>query len=58
MGTYSIAGTTLTMSGASTSGDFSYCVEESRLHLVQVSTTMTTPTGQAVIKADVVLGKQ
>jgi len=58
VGTYSIAGTTLTMSGASTSGDFSYCVEESRLHLVQVSTTMTTPTGQAVIKADVVLGKQ
>jgi hypothetical protein len=57
-GTYSIAGTALTMSGASTSGNFSYCVEESRLHLVQVSTTMTTPTGQAVIKADVVLGKQ
>jgi hypothetical protein len=58
VGTYTIAGTTMTMTGASTSGDFSYCVEESRLHLLQVSTTMTTPTGQAVIKADVVAGKQ
>lgn len=44
--------------GTTQPGNFSYCVEESRLHLLHVSTTMTTPTGQSVIKADVVLGKQ
>lgn len=58
VGTYAIAGTTLMLTGSSTSGNFSYCVEESRLHLMQLSTTMTTPTGEAVIKADVVAGKQ
>jgi hypothetical protein len=54
-GNYYVAGTTLQMIGGSTSADFAYCVEETRLHLLQLSTTMTTPLGQAVILADVVL---
>jgi hypothetical protein len=56
--TYYITGTTLDMLGTSTSGSFPYCVEENRLHLMQLSTTMTTPMGQAVITSDIVAQKQ
>jgi hypothetical protein len=57
-GNYTIAGTTLDMVGASTSGTFPYCVEEKRLHLMELSATMTTPMGQAVITSDIVAQKQ
>ena len=56
-GTYALSGTTLQMTGAATSGGFPYCVEENRLHLMQLSTTMTTPMGQAVITSDIVAQK-
>ena len=46
------------MLGPATSGTFPYCVEENRLHLMQLSTTMTTPMGQAVITSDIVAQKQ
>jgi hypothetical protein len=57
-GSYYITGTTLDMTGPATSGTFPYCVEENRLHLIQLSTTMTTPMGQAVITSDIVAQKQ
>ena len=57
-GAYTIAGTTLDMAGPATSGTFPYCVEGNRLHLMQLSTTMTTPMGQAVITSDIVAQKQ
>jgi len=57
-GDYYITGTTLDMLGLSTSGAFPYCVEQNRLHLIQLSTTMTTPMGQAVITSDIVAQKQ
>ena len=46
------------MLGPGTSGTFPYCVEENRLHLMQLSATMTTPMGQAVITSDIVAQKQ
>lgn len=58
LGNYYISGTTLDLTGAATSGPFPYCVEEGRLHLMQLSTTMTTPMGQAVITSDIVAEKQ
>jgi hypothetical protein len=57
-GDYYITGTTLDMLGPATSGTFPYCVEEKRLHLMQLSATMTTPMGQAVITSDIVAQKQ
>jgi hypothetical protein len=57
-GAYTIAGTTLDMAGPATSGTFPYCVEEKRLHLMELSATMTTPMGQAVITSDIVAQKQ
>ena len=39
------------MDGAATSTTLSYCVEENRLHLVQMNTTAT---GQSVIMSDIV----
>jgi hypothetical protein len=58
VGNYYITGTTLDMVGPATSGTFPYCVEEKRLHLLALSTTMTTPMGQAVITSDIVAQKQ
>ena len=58
VGAYTIAGTTLDMAGPATSGTFPYCVEEKRLHLMELSATMTTPMGQAVITSDIVAQKQ
>jgi hypothetical protein len=57
-GSYTIAGTTLDLLGPATSGTFPYCVEEKRLHLMELSATMTTPMGQAVITSDIVAQKQ
>ena len=56
--TYTITGTNIDMAGATTSASFSYCVEQDRLHLIDLSTTMTGPAGQAVILSDIVAQKQ
>ncbi len=58
VGYYTITGTTLDMLGPATTGTFPYCVEEKRLHLMALSTTMTTPMGQAVITSDIVAQRQ
>jgi hypothetical protein len=57
-GSYYVTGTTLDMLGPATGGTFPYCVEENRLHLIQLSATMTTPMGQAVITSDIVAQKK
>ena len=51
LGSWTAAGTTLTMDGPATATTLSYCVEENRLHLVQMNTTAT---GQSVITSDIV----
>jgi hypothetical protein len=58
-GTYSIAGTTLTLQNATTSDSSDYCVQGTELHFVTVDTTMNMgPMGQATIQADIVALKQ
>jgi hypothetical protein len=60
-GTYSTAGTTLTLtSGNGGAGPFGdYCVQSGTLHLVDVDTTTNLgPMGQATIDDDLVLQKQ
>jgi hypothetical protein len=52
-GTFTVTGTSLTMSGPQTSGSFSYCVQGELLHLMSVSTTLDS-TGQPVVISDVV----
>ena len=52
-GTFTAYGTTLTMSGAQTSGSFSYCVQGDLLHLLSVGTTLDSA-GQPVVLNDVV----
>lgn len=51
VGTWSTAGTDLTMYGTSTSTSTSYCVEEDRLHMIQ---TNISATGQSTRISDVV----
>jgi len=53
VGTFTSYGTTLTMSGPQTAGDFSYCVQGDLLHLLSVGTTLDS-TGQPVVVSDVV----
>ncbi|SRR6266540_1783114 len=58
-GTYTAAGTTLTTTDAAGSVDTSqYCVQGNLLHVVTLSTTMTTPMGMARIDSDLVAQKQ
>ena len=57
-GTYYITGTTIDMSGTETSGTFPYCVEQSRLHLMRLTTPVNMPTGPEVIESDIVAMKQ
>ena len=56
--TYTITGTTIDMAGAATSMSTPYCVEQDRLHLIELSTTMTGAAGQALILSDIVAQKQ
>ena len=50
-GSWTTAGTDLTMYGGATSTSLSYCVEDNRLHMMQTSTTAT---GQSVRISDIV----
>jgi len=53
VGTFTAYGTTLTMSGPQTSGDFSYCVQGDQLHLLGLGSTLDS-TGQPVVLSDIV----
>jgi hypothetical protein len=51
VGTWTTTGTALTMDGVATSTSLSYCVEDNRLHLMQINTTAT---GQTTTVSDIV----
>lgn len=56
-GTWLVDGTTLSLSGGESGGEF--CVKDKELHLIDVDTTMTMGTmGEAKITSDVVAVKQ
>jgi hypothetical protein len=55
---YTIAGTNLVLSGTETSGNFGYCVEGNRLHMMTLETNAAMPLGPEVITSDVVAMKQ
>jgi hypothetical protein len=59
-GAYSASSAVLSLTGLPIASSFSYCVEENRLHLMQVATiTSTNPPGETVaILSDIVAERQ
>jgi hypothetical protein len=59
-GTYSTSSAVLSLTGLPVASTFSYCVEENRLHLMQVATIVSTnpPSETATILSDIVAERQ